>query len=404
MELQYKAKTQSGTIQTGVLVVESKQDARARLKKQGLFPLQLEPASGQSASSKPSAGFSRRGIGKHDVLMLTCQLSIICQAGLDIAEAIEIVSEECPNPSLRTILDQIHADIENGVSVSEALRTHSEIFGEAYVAAIAAGEASGTLPDVLERLAELLEHEIQLTSSVRSVLAYPAVLIGVLCVVLAALVFFVLPQFSSVFESLGKTPPVITRLLIDASSFLRSNVVWLAVAFGILLVGLRRGMKTGFAARHWDRFVLHSRLVRKPTRALMTGRAFRLLGTMLQSGIPLLDGIRLCRASVRNHIFRDLFDRMDNSVVGGGSIGGILKESNLLPPGVSQMVGAAERTGQLGPVMVTVGKHFEVDGEKRLREMAKLLEPCVVVVMGVIVSGVVMSVMLPLLDITSTQN
>lgn len=404
MELQFKAKSIDGEVQTGILVAESKMDARANLKKQGLFPIQVEELTDQFKLETPTPQFSRRGIRKNDLLMLTSQLAIICQAGLDVAEAIEIVNEECPNPALSKVLDQIHSDISNGVAVSDALRIHIKVFGEAYVAAVAAGEASGTLPEVLERLTELLEHEIRMTSTVRSVLAYPMVLTGVLMVVILVLIFFVLPQFSKVFDSLGRTPPMQTRILIDVSSYLRSHVMLIAGVTAGLGVLAWRYLRTEKAAQARDTFVIKSRLVSKPARALITGRAFRLLGTMLQSGIPLLEGIRLCRASISNRVFRDLFERMDRSVVAGGSIGVILKESNLLPPGVSQMLGAAERTGQLGPVMITVGEHFEGDGEKRIKELAKLVEPCVVVVMGVLVSGVVMSVMLPLLDVSSTSH
>lgn len=404
MEFAFKAKTKDGATQTDILVSESMAEARARLKQQGLFPIQIEAINGQSGKPAVSVKRSRRGIRKNDLLMLTAQLAIICQAGLDIAEAIQIVGEECPNESLKTVLDQIRADIENGVSVSESLRPHAKVFGDAYVAAIAAGEASGTLPEVLDRLTELLEHEIQMSSTVRSVLAYPMVLMGVLTLVVAVLIFFVLPQFSKVFTSLGKVPPLQTRILIEASVFLRSHVLAMAVAGGGILFGMWRILITEKAARYWDGYVIRSRFLSKPARALMTGRAFRLLGTMLQSGIPLLEGIRLCRSSVRNRVFRELFDSMDRSVVGGGSIGAVLNESNVLPSGVSQMVGAAERTGQLGPVMITVGRHFENDAAKRIKEVAKLIEPCVIVVMGVIVSGVVMSVMLPLLDVTTGKH
>lgn len=404
MELQYKAKNENGSIQSGVLVAESKQEARARLKKQGLFVVKMEPAAAGSASKEAAPRFSRRGIRKNDLLMLTSQLNIICRAGLDIAEAIEIVNEECPNPSLSRILDQIHADISNGVCVSEALRVHSKVFGEAYVAAVAAGEASGTLPEILERLTELLDNEIRMAGSVRSVLAYPTILAGVLLIVVGVLIFFVLPQFSKVFVSLGKSPPAQTRILLELSTFLRSHVILIAGVSVSSMIAAWQYLRTETATRYRDTFFVRNRLLRKPTRALITGRSFRLLGTMLQSGIPLLDGIRLCRNSLKNHVFRDLFDRMDQSVVSGGSIGVVLKESQLLPPGVSQIVGAAERTGQLGPVMTSVGAHFEQDGEKQIKELAKLIEPCVVVVMGIVVSGVVMSVMLPLLDVSTSAH
>ena len=164
-----------------------------------------------------------------------------------------------------------------------------------------------------------------MSSTVKSVMMYPIVLCGILSLVVGALIFFVLPQFSKVFTGMGKTPPLQTRILIEVSSYLRSHVVVIAGAAAVFGMGIWRFTRTEIAARYWDNFLITSRLVRKPVRALMTGRSFRLLGTMLQSGIPLLEGIRLCRASVRNRVFRQLFDSMDHSVVGGGSIGVVLK-------------------------------------------------------------------------------
>ena len=336
--------------------------------------------------------------------MLTSQLSIMCQAGIDVAEALGNVAKRCPNPTLARILREIHDDVSAGITVSEALKKHSKVFGGAYVASIAAGEASGTLTEVLKRLAELLKHEIRLRATIRSVMAYPLVLTGVAMIVIAALVFFVLPQFAVVFEDLGNTPPAHTQMLLASGAFLREHFLMLGVGF-VVFAGLGwRYMLTEQAARYWDSTILTFRISSGATQSLITGRTFRLLGTMLQSGIPLLEGLELCRESVRNRVYRDLFDAMSESVVNGGGIGPILDESNVVPDGAAQMVGTAEQTGRLGEVINTIGEFYEEEGEQKIRGLAKLLEPLVIVVMGSVVGFVVMAVMLPLLDVSASSR
>lgn len=404
MEFAFTAKSRNGSNESGTLVADTLDDARSRLRNQGLFPLDVKIAGGSGSEKSISLSFSRSGVKKNDVLMLTSQLSIMCQAGIDVAEALGNVAKRCPNPTLARILREIHDDVSAGVTVSDALKKHSSVFGGAYVASIAAGEASGTLTEVLKRLAELLKHEIRLRATIRSVMAYPLVLTGVAMIVIAALVFFVLPQFAVVFEDLGNTPPVHTQMLLASGAFLRKHFLLLGVGF-VVLAGLGwRYMLTEQAARYWDSTVLTFRLSSGATQSLITGRTFRLLGTMLQSGIPLLEGLELCRESVRNRIYRDLFDAMSESVVNGGGIGPILDESSVVPDGAAQMVGTAEQTGRLGEVINTIGEFYEEEGEQKIRGLAKLLEPLVIVVMGSVVGFVVMAVMLPLLDVSASSR
>lgn len=386
------------------MAADSLDDARARLRHQGLFPLTVSLATAGGGSKNIKLSFSRSGVRKNDVLMLTSQLSIMCQAGIDVAEALGNVAERCPNPTLAGILKEIHGDVSAGVAVSEALKKHSNVFGGAYVASIAAGESSGTLTEVLRRLTELLKHEIRLRATIHSVMAYPIVLTAVAVLVIGALVFFVLPQFAQVFEDLGNTPPVHTQVLLASGAFLRTHFLALGLGTGMLVVISWRYMMSEKAARYWDSLVLSLRVSKAASQSLITGRTFRLLGTMLQSGIPLLEGLQLCRESVRNRVYRDLFDAMSESVVNGGEIGPILDRSSFVPDGAAQMVGTAEQTGRLGEVISTIGEFYEEEGEQKIRSLAKLLEPLVIVVMGTVVAFVVMAVMLPLLDVSTASR
>ena len=409
MNFQYTAKSSAGQMTRGFLEALSLAEARQQLRQQGLFPLTLKAtgAAVEKASAKTEAKaprFGLRRVSKSDVLMVTSQLTIMSQSGVDLAEALQNVAAQCTSPGLKVALDQVYRDVEDGCSISAALKRQAHIFGEAYVASVAAGEASGRVPEVLARMADLLRNEIRLMTTVKGVLAYPVVLVLVASLVVGALVFFVLPQFGKVFADLEAPAPASTQLLLDSATLVRANLLVMLPVFGLLALGLAKLWFSPGAKRHKDRFLLNGVLVRHATRALLTGRTFRLLGTMLQSGIPLLEAIRLCRSSVKNALFRELFDAIEGDVLNGRKIGPVLSGSPFVPLGASQMIATAEKTGKLGPVLQTVGEFYEDEGERRVRELAKLLEPAIIVIMGVIVAFVVMSVMLPLLEFSTLSS
>ena len=404
MHFEYKAKQTTGQVVAGTIAATSQVEAHRQLREQELFPLSLQPQTKTGTNQAKSSFRIGSGVKKADLLMLTSQLSIMCQSEIDLAEALQHVASQCTKPALKKILDEVYRDVSSGKPVSEALSKHTRIFGEAYVASIAAGEASGTLTEVLGRLADLLKNEIRLRSTVSSALAYPIVLSGVAFIVLAALVFFVLPQFADVFTNLGAEAPPATQMLMDSAKIIRDYFLVIGVVFVVAVLSVFRFGFTDRASRHWDGVILHNALLRGATRSLLTGRTFRLLGTMLQSGIPLLESIRLCRSSVKNRVYRGLFDAMERDVLNGEGIGQALAAASFVPAGAVQMATTAERTGKLGPVMQSVGEFYEDDGERRVQQLAKLLEPVIIVVMGAVVAGVVLAVMLPLLDVSTMSK
>lgn len=401
MTFTYHAKSRSGERTTGSLDAESAADARRQLREKGLFVLSLQAAQAAVIPRAAAWRSSRRRIGKNDVLMVTYQLAIMLQSGVDLGEALRGLAEHCSHAGLKQVLLTVHDDVAAGQPMSEALRRHVHIFGEAYLASIAAAEASGTMPDVLRRLADLTQNEIRLRSTILSVLTYPAILFSVAMVVAVALVGFVLPQFATVFEDLGTEPPPLTRVLIGGASWIRQNLVLVAFAIaGIAAIGWHV-YASGRLRSVCDRLLLTWPVIAAAAQSLFVGRAFRLMGTMLDSGIPLLDAIKLCRLAVPNQLYHRLFDSLEQEVLNGRGIADTLTRTPFIPPGATQMVATAERTGRLGQVLQTVGAFYEEDGERQARQLAKLLEPAVIVAMGGVVSIVVAAIMLPLLDIST---
>jgi type II secretory pathway component PulF len=405
MYFQYTAKSSAGAMTNGLIEAASLGEARQRLREQSLFVLSL---AAQAAGAAKAAGRTPQARGKRvqktDILMLTSELAIMTQAGVDLAESLRNVAVHCPHRGLKQALDAVYQDVADGKPTSVALQRQSHVFGNAYVASIAAAEASGTMTQALRRLADLIRNEIRLRSAISSVLAYPLVLGVVATLVTSALMFFVLPQFAKVFDDLGSSPPATTKFLLNTASMIRENL--LVGLVGIPLVGgglwffwLRHSI-----GRYWDAVMLNWPVVRKAMRPLLVGRTFRLVGTILQSGVPLVEAMRLGRDSVRSSQYRDLFNALEQDVLNGKGIGGLLSATPFVPAGASQMIQTAERTGKLGEVMQLVGEFYEDEGERQVRSLAKMLEPAIIVGMGIVVAFVVISVMLPLLDVSTMSH
>ena len=400
MQFAYTAKSNDGQIVSGLIDAMTLADAQQRLRERELFPMSLHKnsvARGIWASFlRPKAHVPRR-----ELLSFTTQLAIMTKSGIDLAGAIKTLARQSSHRALKETMEQVHRDVTSGKSVSDALRQHAHVFGEAYVASVAAGEASGRLPEVLTRLSQLLRAELRNRAAVRTLLAYPLVLAFVSLMVIIALVCFVLPQFADIFAEFEVPLPMLTQILIAVSTELRDRAwLWgpaaLAAVGGIVL-----SRKTTAGRKLWDRLLLNMAIVRNVTRASMLGRTFRMLGLMIESGVPLLEGLRLTRRSVSNSLYRELFDRLEQDILNGRGLATSLVTSGFIPPAAAEMILTAEKTGTLGMVTQLMGEHYEEEGEVRLRELATILEPLIIVVMGTFVAAVVTSVMLPMFEIAT---
>jgi type II secretory pathway component PulF len=400
MQFAYTAKANDGEIVSGMIDATSVSDAQKRLREHELFPVVVRRNS--AARGLLNTLKKRRGlVPQRELLSLTTQLAIMTRSGIDLAGAIKTLSRQCTHKALKQTMEEVHRDVTGGKSVSESLRKHSHIFGAAYVASVAAGEASGELPEVLTRLSQLQRADLRNRSAIRTLLAYPLVLSCVSLLVIIALVCFVLPQFAGIFAEFEVPLPVLTQVLIAISTELRRRAwLWGPVAV-LMVVGLVVARNTPSGRRRWDRLLLNMAIVRNVTRAVTLGRTFRMLGLMIESGVPLLEGLRLTRRSVSNSLYRDLFDRLEEDILNGRGLATSLVTSGFIPPAAAELELTAEKTGTLGMVTQLMGEHYEEEGEARLRELATILEPLIIVVMGAVVAAVVASVMLPMFEIAT---
>lgn len=401
MQFVYTAKTKVGDIQSGQLTAADIDAAKRALREQSLFPIDIRKKIADSPFKALFGSRERAALSKRDLLSVTTQLAIMTRSGVDLASAFHSLSQQCSNPTLRNILGQIHRDVTGGKSISDAMHAQAAIFGDAYVASVAAGEAAGKLPEVLGRLAQFQRTEMRVRATVRTLLAYPLLLTSVSSLVVIGLVTFVLPKFVDIFGQFEVALPMITQVVVSISDVLRRHImIWVPLFFAAI-IGLLVSRNVESGRRKWDYAMLNVPILRDITRAFYIGRTFRLLGLMIESGVPLLEGLKLTRNSVRNSLYKKLFDELEESILNGRGLAASLITAGFVPAVAAEMVLTAERTGTLGMVTELMGEHYEEEGESKLRELATILEPLIIVVMGVIVATIVMSVMLPMFDIAT---
>ena len=342
-----------------------------------------------------------RSIRRQDIAEVTSQLAIMTRSGVDVASALGSLASQCQRPVLAQVLSDAHERVLSGNTLSDALRQYPEAFEASFVATVAAGEASGKMSEVLGQLAQMQRSEIRSRRAICAMLTYPVLLMLVSSAVLVALVLFVLPRFANIFEQYEVPLPVITQVLIALADELWSRG-WL---WGPLVVAVITGAlvwrKTDQGRHAIDAFLISAPIIRNVYRFQLVGRTCRLMGLMLQSGVPLVESLRLTRHAIGNMLYKELLGDLEEAVVNGRSLESALPTDEVLPRSAREMIVTAETTGKMGEVTQFIGVYYEEESEAGMRQLVGLLEPMIIVGMGILVAGVVLAVMLPVFDLST---
>ncbi|MCA9230676.1 MAG: type II secretion system F family protein [Planctomycetales bacterium] len=356
------------------------------------------PLESSANSAKKSR---RRSIRQQEIAEFTSQLAIMTRSGVDVASALGSLASQCKRPALAVVLQAVHESVLAGNTLSEALRRHEDTFDPSYIATVAAGEASGKMSEVLAQLAAIQRRIIRSRRTLLALMTYPALLMIVSSAVLVALVLFVLPRFAGIFEQYEVPLPFLTQALIALAEELWTHWwLWGPLAVGTL-VGLLLWKNTNQGRRTLDTIWINGPVVRNVYRSQLVGRMCGLMGLMLHSGVPLVESLRLTRKAISNSLYRDLLSDLEDAVVNGRSLESELNRSEVLPQSAKEMMITAESTGKMGEVTQLLGAYYEEEAEASMRQIIGLLEPIITVGMGVIIAGVVLSVMMPVFDLST---
>jgi general secretion pathway protein F len=385
----------------GIRDADNPRALRTVLKKEGVLATKIEEehvARNKAAREINFGAFFNR-VSTFDVGIITRQLATLLRSGVPLVEALSALIEQVDNPLLGSSLTQIRDKVNEGTSFADALRAHPSIFPDLYVNMVAAGETSGTLDTVLERLADHLDASAKLRSKVTSALAYPAFMVIFGVGVIALLMMVVVPKMTSIFEGFDAVLPWYTRTLIFVSHAL-GDFWWLLVA---LIVGavywVRRWRATPAGRATWDTRLLKLPMLGSLVLMIAVARFSRTLGTLLSSGVPVLTALDITRNVLGNVELMRVVEDARGSIREGESIAAPLKRSGAFPPIVTHMIAIGERSGQLEQMLEHVAVAYESQVDARLATLTSLLEPIMIVVMGVIAGSIAMSILLPLMQI-----
>ncbi|WP_312148113.1 type II secretion system inner membrane protein GspF [Brevundimonas sp.] len=395
----YQAVDVSGRTVAGVLTAPDEAEARKALARRRLMPLSLSRASGAAAATEKTPRRSRK-LSSRTLALTTRQLAtLITVAPVD--EALRTLMLQAERPDVRAVLSGVHAGVVEGQRLSEAMARQGAAFPPLYRATVAAGEASGALGPILERLAEGLERDQQVRGKVITALVYPAVLALVALGVVTALMVFVVPKVVDQFDSMNQTLPLLTRAVIGVSDLMR-NWGWL---IGLVLAcgvgGFVFGMRNPGFRLAMDRRVLRLPVVGRLTRDLHGARMARTLSTMIAAGLPVLEGLTITARTVSNRALRASTEMMADAVREGGGLSAAMRRADVFPPILVHMTASGEASGRLEPMMERAADYLEREFSTFTAVMLSFLEPAIIVVMGGVVALIVLSILLPILQINT---
>jgi general secretion pathway protein F len=390
----YSAYRADGSAAGGTLEAASLSDAQSRLKQQGLLPTELVPA-----GSGKGGSWRRHRVGVAELAQFTRRLATLVGAAVPVHEAVTALFEQERPGELQQVLGRIRERLAEGAGLSRALAAEPAVFGESYVAMVAAGEASGALETVLERLAQFQEDQESLRSSVTTALIYPILMVVVGGGVMGFLLTFVVPRIVKVFAESKASLPLITQMVMAVSSFLQ-HWWWAVLAvLAVLVLAVRRYLATASRQEQRDRLLLRIPHVGGLLQRLALARCSRVLGLLLASGVPMVRALEIAGAVTANRAFQADLARAQAEVVQGRSLAASLGQSALFPPLLVHMVAVGERSGQLEPMLVKAGAAFAGEFEAAVKRLMGLLEPLMILAMGLAVGIIVVAVLLPIVEL-----
>jgi general secretion pathway protein F len=382
---------------------DSAKNARSKARSQGIIPLSVSSTDAASINKAPenvkqsfASAFSR--VSFLEIQNLTRQLASLLKAHVPVVESLSALIEQIESPKLRPVLMAVRQRVKEGQSMADAFALFPNIFDRIYVNMVKAGEASGRLDAVLGRLADFGDNQVRLRNKVSGAMTYPIIMIVIGFLVLLVIMNFVVPQITSIFQDLNKALPLPTVILINTSTFIQ-NYFW-PIVFSFLgaLVLLERYVKTTAGRAQKDRFLLKVPIIGSIIADFCVTRFARTLGTLLKSGVPMLNSLQVSRNVVNHTLFEQAIEQASVAVSEGKSLNYAIKQSRLFPPIVVHMIAVGEKTGELEDMLLNVAENYDQQIEARLGRLTTLLEPLMIVTMVLTVGFIVMAVLLPIFE------
>jgi len=394
----YRVRDRQGKLLGGTLEADDEQAVVAKLRQLGYAPVSIEAEKGAGLKVEVRLPGSGR-VKLKDLAVFSRQFATMINSGLSLLRALTILGEQTTNKRLAQIIILVRAEVEKGTSLSAAMAKHPKAFNRLYVSMVRAGEVGGFLDQVLVKVAETFEKEVALRGKIKSAMTYPVVVFAMVLMIVSAMLLFIVPTFESLYESLGGTLPLPTRVLMGASNGLRRFFPLVVVAVGLLVFGLRRWKATTRGRYALDKFKLKVKVFGPLFHKSALSRFSRTLSTLIRSGVPILQALEIVGETVNNAVISRAVHDVQDSVREGESLATPLSKHAAFPPMVVQMMAVGEETGALEVMLAKVADFYDQEVEAAVASLTSLIEPILIAVMGAAVGGMVVALYMPLFNI-----
>jgi len=392
----WKGKTREGKGVSGERVADNKEALMALLRREQILVSSVKEKGKEIALPKFGGGVPAK-----ELAIFVRQFSVMIDAGLPLVQCLEILGSQQENKAFARILQQTRMDVEGGATLADAMRKHPKAFDDLFTNMIAAGEAGGILDTILKRLAVYIEKAVKLKSQVKGAMVYPVAVLSIAAILIAVILWKVKPTFASMFEGLGAQLPLPTRIVIAMSNwFVRLLPVMVLVIVGGTIL-FRRYYATYGGRRAVDRVILKLPILGVVMQKISVARFCRTLATLISSGVPILDGLEITARTSGNAIIEDAIMAVRKGVESGLTVAQPLKESGVFPAMVVQMIGVGEQTGALDAMLSKIADFYEEEVDQAVANLLTLMEPILILFLGITVGGIVISMYLPLFDLIS---
>ena len=394
----FSGRTRTGQTISGERVADTVDGAMALLRREQIVVTKIDPAKVKAEAKAPALPKSK-SVPAKNLAIFTRQFSVMIDAGLPLVQCLDILGKQEPNKNFSAVILKVREDVEHGAALADSMKRHPKTFDALYSNMIAAGEAGGILDTILKRLATYIEKNVKLKGEVKSAMIYPVAVIVIATLVVGAILWKVIPTFASLFAGLGAQLPLPTRIVMSASDIV---VAWgwlMVVALGLAGWMLKRYYSTDGGRRTIDKLMLKTPVLGNILRKVAVARFCRTLSTLLASGVPILDGLDITARTSGNAVVEDAILVTRAGIERGETVSGPLKETNVFPSMVVQMINVGETTGALDAMLSKIADFYEEEVDAAVAGMLTLLEPIMIAFLGVVVGGIVIAMYLPIFDL-----
>lgn len=391
----YTARNFEGKIITSDTEGDSKEAVISKLRERGYFVTNIKE------KGKEFQLFQKK-VSPGEISIFARQFATMIGAGVPLVRCLTILCQQCENPRFKEIITKVRQDVEAGSNLSKALQQHPKVFNNLFVNLVKAGEAGGILEDILSRLATYLESSEQLKQKVKGAMTYPVVVFSIAILVVIFLIVFVLPTFETIFKDMGESKlPLPTRILLGISGFMNDYLILVVIGAAAAFIGVKKFFESERGSRLFDTNILKMPVIGLMQKKVAVAKFTRTLGTLIASGVPILQALEVTADTAGNVVIAEAVNKTRASIREGESISEPLKASNVFPPMVVQMIAVGEETGELDKMLTKIADFYDQEVDTAVKGLTSIIEPIVIVFMGVVIGGIVMAIFMPMLELVN---